>query len=84
MLRANVLRTKPSPPAHQPSHIFQTTASGWRLTLEELLDVLGLAGEREAAQLDERVLLDEVLALQAHLELLGLCVEDWKEKRGMW
>jgi hypothetical protein len=46
--------------------------------LEELLDVFGLAGEGQAAKLDEGVLLDEVLALQAHFELLRFGVEDWK------
>ena len=45
-----------------------------------LLDVFGFAGERQAAKLDERVLLHEILTLYAVLELVGLGVEDWKIK----
>lgn len=49
-----------------------------RLTLEETLDVFGLARERQAAQLNESVLLHEILTLQALLKVLRLRVEDWK------
>lgn len=46
------------------------------LTFKELLDVLLLAAERKASQLHERVLVHGVLALDAELEFVGLCVED--------
>jgi hypothetical protein len=61
-------------PARPPTITISGNAR--RFTLEELLDVLGLAREGQAAKLDESVLLDEVLALQAHFEFLRLGVED--------
>lgn len=52
-----------------------TTGSGSKLTLEELLDVVILAGKRQASKLDESVLLHEILSFEAHLELFRLRIE---------
>lgn len=53
------------------------SGGGCELTLEELLDVLVLAGERQATQLDKGVLLHEILTLEAHLELFRLSIENF-------
>lgn len=65
---------KTIPARPQPSHIFRYLRT--IITLEELLDVFGFAGEGKASELDERVLLDEILPFQAHLKLFRLGVED--------